>query len=501
MLNTSTASRLQLILGLCLPLAVLLGYMLAEPLDAASLAVVLVIFSVLSIPLLMRWHHPLLVLSWNAAISPYFLPGQPAAWMLMALASCLVAVITRAIDSNRRFLPVPAMTKVLAGVVILVVITALMTGGAGLRSMGSDQFGGKYYLYILLAIIGYFALTSQPIPREQAGWYVAFFFLSGTTAVVSNLAYLGGSGFYFLYQLFPPDLAVAQAQGETSALPGAIRIGGLVPFALAVWCYLLARFGLQGMFDLGKPWRMALFVALVGAGLLGGFRSVLIFFCLVALILFFLERLWRTRVVFLVLIGGALILVGLILFSDRLPLSAQRAVSFLPVKIDPIARMDAEVSTEWRLQMWKKLLPDVPHYLIKGKGYALSPSDLYMIQESVTRGFANTSDIAALAGDYHNGLLSLIIPFGIWGVLVFGWLFWAGWRVLYQNHRWGPPELQRINNLLLALYLARLITFLVIFGSIYSDLYYFLGLIGFGVALNGGVRSAVPGSSGEPSPN
>src|SRR5437870_8356627 len=114
MFSTNTASRLQLLLGLCLPLAVLLGYMLAEPLDAASLAVVLVIFCVLSVPLLMRWHHPLLVLSWNAAISPYFLPGQPAAWMLMALASCLFAVITRAIDSNRRFLLVPAMTKVLA---------------------------------------------------------------------------------------------------------------------------------------------------------------------------------------------------------------------------------------------------------------------------------------------------------------------------------------------------------------------------------------------------
>ena len=44
MLSTNTASRLQLLLGLCLPLAVLLGYMLAEPLDATSLAVVLVIF-------------------------------------------------------------------------------------------------------------------------------------------------------------------------------------------------------------------------------------------------------------------------------------------------------------------------------------------------------------------------------------------------------------------------------------------------------------------------
>ena len=498
MANSSAISRGSLIVGLCLPLAVLLGYMLAEPLDAASLAVVLVIFCVLSIPLLMRWHHPLLVLSWNAAISPYFLPGQPSAWMLMSVVSCLFAVITRAVDSKRRFLLVPAMTKALAAVVILLVITALMTGGAGLRSMGSEQFGGKYYLYILLAVIGYFALTSQPIPREQAGWYVAFFFLSGMTALVSNLAYMGGPGFYFLYQLFPPDIAMAQAQGEASVLPGAIRISGLVQLALAVWSFLLARFGLLGVFDFGRPWRMALLVATFGAGLLGGFRSVFIYLCLVAMIMFCLERLWRTRVAFLLLIGGVLMLAGLILFAERLPLSAQRAVSFLPIKVDPIARMDAEVSTQWRVEMWKKLLPDVPHYLLKGKGYALNPSDLYLIQESVTRGFANSSDIAALAGDYHNGMLSLLIPFGIWGVLVFGWLFWVAGKILHANYRYGAPEIKRINTLLFALFLTRLIIFFVIFGSIYGDLYYFLGLVGFSVSLNGGVRTPVRLSPGEP---
>src|SRR5206468_5649828 len=57
--------RTHLIMGLCLPLAVLLGYFLAQPLEAGSMAVVLLVISVLSVPLLMKWHHPLLILCWN----------------------------------------------------------------------------------------------------------------------------------------------------------------------------------------------------------------------------------------------------------------------------------------------------------------------------------------------------------------------------------------------------------------------------------------------------
>ena len=38
----------------------------------------------------------------------------------------------------------------------------------------------------------------------------------------------------------------------------------------------------------------------------------------------------------------------------------------------PDARLDAEGSTEWRLDMWKALLPEVPQYLLLGKGFAFS---------------------------------------------------------------------------------------------------------------------------------
>jgi len=77
MANTIRVPRAHLVLGICLPLAVLLGYFLAEPLEPESLVVVMLVLSTLSVPLMMKWHHPLLVLSWNLALAPFFYhPGK-----------------------------------------------------------------------------------------------------------------------------------------------------------------------------------------------------------------------------------------------------------------------------------------------------------------------------------------------------------------------------------------------------------------------------------------
>ena len=39
----------------------------------------------------------------------------------------------------------------------------------------------------------------------------------------------------------------------------------------------------------------------------------------------------------------------LVSFVDRLPLTMQRSLSFLPLPVDPIARASAEATTEWRV--------------------------------------------------------------------------------------------------------------------------------------------------------
>jgi len=130
-------------MALCLPLAVLLGYVLAEPLESGSIAVVVFVLVILSVPVLLKWHHPLLILSWNAAINPIFLPGRAALWLLLSGASMLVAVLNRAVSPGEKLISVPVLNRALLFLAAVVVLTGLLTGGFGSRFFGSAKWVGK----------------------------------------------------------------------------------------------------------------------------------------------------------------------------------------------------------------------------------------------------------------------------------------------------------------------------------------------------------------------
>ena len=163
MANAINIPKTHLIMGLSLPLAVLLGYFVAEPMDLGSLAVVVFVLVALSIPLMMKWYYPLLVLSWNAAIAPAFLPGQPWLWAMVAFIGLLFAVLGRAVSPNARFVIEPSVTWSLLALAAVVVLTGMITGGFGVHMLGAGRYGGKRYFYFLAAIAGYFVFTSRRI--------------------------------------------------------------------------------------------------------------------------------------------------------------------------------------------------------------------------------------------------------------------------------------------------------------------------------------------------
>src|SRR5205809_4648380 len=95
--------KTHLIMALCLPLAVILGYFLAEPMDSGSLAVVVFVLTILAVPIVMKWYHPLMVLSWNSGIMMFLLPGTPALWMCMGFAGLTFALLNRSVSQEHEF--------------------------------------------------------------------------------------------------------------------------------------------------------------------------------------------------------------------------------------------------------------------------------------------------------------------------------------------------------------------------------------------------------------
>ena len=267
-----------------------------------------------------------------------------------------------------------------------------------------------------------------------------------------------------------------------------MRLTGVCWAAWAVFNFLLLRYGISGLLDFSRPYRLILALAAFAGTMLGGYRSYIVLAALLIGILFILEGLHRTKVLVIAVALGALTL-GLVLPNVRsLPLAFQRSLSILPVDIDPVAKHDAQGTLDWRFEMWKAVLPEVPQYLLIGKGFAYSGTDYYLTQEAFRRGLIRASyEDTIISGNYHNGLLTLVIPFGIWGVLAFTWFLIAAVRALLRNYRYGDPRLKTLNRFLLASFLMRIIFYVGVYGQFDLDIATFTGLLGLSIAVNGGM--------------
>ena len=89
MSNSSTLVRSLVIYGICVPLALFLGYMLGgleDPLfllspGNSSFWMVGSILAVLVAPFFLKWHHAWVIASWNVSAVLFFAPGRPHFWM------------------------------------------------------------------------------------------------------------------------------------------------------------------------------------------------------------------------------------------------------------------------------------------------------------------------------------------------------------------------------------------------------------------------------------
>lgn len=486
--KVAAALRTLTVYGACALVAIIIGVLLTKPMSYTSLGAIGVICAVLLIPIFLKWHRPLMLLSWFTPITLFFVKGDPNLFLLM-IALSLTATIAERAMGQKRFFSVPQITWPLLVLIVVVVITAKLTGGLGLRAFGSQTYGGKKYIFLVVAALGYFAIASSPIPPEKARKYVALYFSGLLLCAVEDFYSIVPHFLDPIFWLIPTD-----PSSFWSFNLGATRLEGIGAAAAGMTNIMLAYYGLRGIFLSGKPWRAVVYCLSFILIFLGGFRTAVIDATSVFLILFFLEGLHRTTLVlfltvFTLAIGGALIPLG-----SKLPYTFQRALCFLPpsvIHLSVAARTDAQTSWDWRLRMWEALLPEIPRHLWLGKGYAISRED-FENEMGANAAIRNTADASqeglALSSDYHSGPLSVILPFGIWGVIGFVWFLWGSLWLMYRNYRYSMPTLQGINAFLLASYLTVVFIFIFGAGSLATNTNAFTGLLGLSVAINRGVR-------------
>src|SRR5450756_2437227 len=451
MTNPAQAMRMLITYAVCIPLAAFVGWLLCDPMDYGTLGIFGLIALVLASPVFIKYHYPILIFGLATPITCFFLIGKPPSGQVVVILSLGIAIIERTVNSEKRFIYVPTMTWPLLFTAAMVYFTAEMTGGIGLHALGGDTGGGKKYLALFIGVAAYFALTSRAIPKNHRGFYIALYMLPGILGVFAALFPYLPSPLNYINLLFPPSSNVTNADVSL----GATRMGAFGAAAGGVANYLIAKHGLRGIFRADKPFRFLLVCVCLMLTMLGGFRTVLIGYISVLGLLFFMEGLHRTRLSFVIilglLIGGALV----VPFSDKMPYTFQRAMSFIPgLKLDPQVLLDAETSKQWRLDMWQDLWPKVPQYLLLGKGYSLNRDDYSLLaggsMENSAAGLLDRSATGlAVSGDYHSGPLSTLMPFGIWGAISYFWVSLMGLYILYRNYRYCDAELKAFNAFLL----------------------------------------------------
>src|SRR3954468_7879378 len=158
-----------LIFALCLPLAVLMGFMLADPMVESNRWIVGAALGSLLIPIILALHQRALIWLTGAFVNVYFLPGQPRMWMLVSILSFIIILLSRPLRKVK-FKPVwdrPTLFF-LTLFIAAVVLAALRSGGIGFRIFGSSVYGGRKYVALIASFVGFMALTFQPLSRKYA---------------------------------------------------------------------------------------------------------------------------------------------------------------------------------------------------------------------------------------------------------------------------------------------------------------------------------------------
>ena len=478
--------------GMCAVVAALLAYLLARPLDYTTAFLLFAMAFLLVFPLLMRWHYAMLIFSLLTPVNLFFLKGSPPCWIIMLFLSLGISMIERSTGQKSRFISTPQVSVPLAILVLVVFFTAELTGGMGFHVLGSDVYGGKKYAFLLAGIACFFAITARRIPPEKTGFYMSLFLLGSLPCALSDLAAITPSTLRFIYMFIPTSTAGLDDMGNYDNFElGVSRLSGVSFAAISFYMWMLSRYGIRGIFLTGRLGRMALFLlAFVLIGM-GGYRTFILEAIAIFTLLFFLERLHRSPLVFIFIMAVAMLCLAVVPLAHKLPFVIQRGLYFLPLEFNPEAVAEAKASSDWRMDLWSSLLPEVPHHLLLGKGYAITPETYTEMMENSSLTLSKQVDSAqqslSLSSDFHNGPLSVILPFGVWGSIAFLWFLGAGLWVLFRNYKFGIPALQVLNRFLLVAFLVKCLIFFTIFGALQGDIYMFSAYIGLSIAFNHGV--------------
>lgn len=346
----------------------------------------------------------------------------------------------------------------------IVVCAVMLYRGTGIRFLGSPLWGGAGYAYIFIGVgIFYFGDLVSMSTTVWRRALVAMCLLSFIPLIAQILFSVSGGHLHHQYYFIQRQGFATSDNMLLSSDDSVTRLqSGTGSWLVLLPLFLLANpFSGYGLY-FTLPVFVLSFVAIGFSGYRSGFQTAI---CIPAAWVFFgVKKLNWTKPVFFV-VAAALALCLAAMFARHLPLSFQRSLSFIPfADVSRSAMDDATGSIKWRFEVWQRALEEVPRYLWIGQGLAFSAREL----QEITGIGTFQRDWAFVTRSYHNGPLSVILIFGLPGLIAaFGFLF-STWREYYRQLRaeWRDQSLYRLYRAVFAWYVVLSAGFCITYGDV-----------------------------------
>ena len=411
--------------------------------------------------LLLPYPRAMAAIALASVATPLFLLRPQLGLSNVATVTLLIALVL-AYPKNRHIWTF-SLAQALIGLYLINLVVIMFSRGFGLLVFGGEGAGAMSYVRLLLAGGLVFGVIWYPLSSQTWKWVVIGLAIFSLTPLIADICYAYGIGMTFL----PRFLA------SSGLRPGEAYLSGIVDSYFlrftgaketAIWCTvaLIALARPDRLFGLGT-WRYAPFLAFVAiCAAVSGFRIALAIVVGMFVVAAVVGRQVTVPRLLALSLVGCTFLVLLYGFASELPLSMQRTVSFLPgLEVSPVARTQALDSLDWRWEVWKAALPEVPKHLLLGKGFTFNVASFIFGQVS-------QYDWALLNSTYHNGPLSTLILTGLPGTLSM-----LGLQILLivrhgreQQRAWVNPTLKNYHLAFYAYFIIEVGIFWIIYGDV-----------------------------------
>jgi hypothetical protein len=291
-------------------------------------------------------------------------------------------------------------------------------------------------------------------------------YILSITFLISEIQFMFGvSEFQFIFQFLDVS-GDSFTFGKQAANFGFQRMASMLYVGYGMILLLVVYNKLSDFLTIRGIYLIPLALGLMVIGMFGGHRILPILILMVVVVTGYAQRFFTSRNLFITGLAFFMGLVFVYLFIDQMPLAVQRAVSILPgLDVQQAAYDDASGTMATRLILRKIGWEMIPEFFWIGRGFSFSSADNLIMLSDPTG-----IEMHLAQGRFYNGFIGLMVNTGVFGTLFMLILMMGGtvlaWRIIKRIRILGCEDVfLRLSAVLAAVWMANMVTFLIIHGD------------------------------------